>query len=89
MGDGFKISECSTYTEQELRAHQFTLQKQLSAINAELERRRGDLIESLGNQLHDIFEKAKIYGIAIEIGTQDMYMSYNPAEDTLTDIHLT
>ena len=76
------------YDTSELRNLRNELQRQIQAIQFELESRRGSVMKDIKQQLQDIFDEAKEYGIAIEIGTQETYISYNPAEDTITDIEV-
>lgn len=76
------------YDASELRNLRNELQRQIQAIQFELESRRGNVMKDMKQQLQDIFDEAKEYGIAIEIGTQETYVSYNPAEDTITDIEV-
>ena len=85
-----QIFEYERYSSEDLKQHKRELQEQINCINAELERRRGDIIESLENQLWDIFEKAKEYGVAIEISSSETYLMYNPTNnDEIQDITLT
>ena len=83
-----QIYEYDRYSSEELKRHRQELQAEIDAINGELNLRRADLIESLKNQLYDIFEKAKENDFIIEIGTDEMYLTFNPAEDTLTEIEV-
>ena len=84
-----QIYEYERYSSEELKRHKQELQDEINAINGELNLRRADLIESLKNQLYDIFEKAKEYGIAIEISSSETYLMYNPTlEDEINDITL-
>lgn len=84
-----QIYDYAHYSSEDLKRHKQELQDQINAINGELNLRRADLIESLKNQLYDIFEKAKEYGIAIEISSSETYLMYNPTlEDEINDITL-
>ena len=76
----------AAYESNELKEERDELQRKIDAINLELANRRGDLVTAIQRKLVFIFQQAKENGITIEIGTQEMYMSYNPAEDTITDI---
>lgn len=89
MKDLKQIYDYGRYSSEDLKRHKQELQDQINAINGELNLRRADLIESLKNQLYDIFEKAKEYGIAIEISSSETYLMYNPTlEDEINDITL-
>lgn len=84
-----QIYEYERYSSEELKRHKQELQDEINAINDELNLRRADLIESLKNQLYDVFEKAKEYGIAVEISSSETYLMYNPTlEDEINDITL-
>lgn len=84
-----QIYEYERYSSEELKRHRQELQDEINAINGELNLRRADLIESLKNQLYDVFEKAKEYGIAVEISSSETYLMYNPTlEDEIQDITL-
>ena len=84
-----QIYEYERYSSEELKRHKQELQDEINAINGELNRRRADLIESLKNQLYDVFEKAKEYGIAVEISSSETYLMYNPTlNDEINDITL-
>lgn len=84
-----QIYEYERYSSKELRQHKQELQEEINAINGELNLRRGNLMELMCNQLHDIFEKAKENGIAIDIEGQETYLSFNPADEEVPAIHLT
>ena len=84
-----EIFEYDRYSSAELRQHRQELQEEINAINNELNLRRSNLMESLCNQLYDIFEKAKENGIAIDIEGDETYLSFNPSEDKIPEIHLT